>query len=122
VQSGGFNSPIRFGGCVDISPEDLTQLGIDEGEVVRVTSRRGSVLAPARRDPGLRPGLLFMACNFPDDVDVNSLTIEANDPISGTAEFKATAVKVEKTNEVPTGERNIFTKPNREKQDSVPAE
>lgn len=96
VQSGGFNSPIRFGGCVDFSPEDLARLGIDEGEVVRVSSRRGSVLAPARLDPGLRPGLLFMACNFPDDVDVNSLTIEANCPIAKTAEFKATAVKVEK--------------------------
>lgn len=101
VQSGGFNSPIRLGGCVDISPEDLVRLGIDDGEVVRVTSRRGSVLAPARRDPGLRPGLLFMACNFPDDVDVNSLTIEANDPIAKTAEFKATAVKVEKITDDP---------------------
>ncbi len=40
-----------------------------------------------------------MACNFPDEMDVNALTIEANDPISKTAEFKATAVKVEKTNE-----------------------
>jgi formate dehydrogenase major subunit len=107
VQSGGFNSPIRLGGCVDISPEDMARLGINDGEVVRVTSRRGSVLAPARRDPALRPGLLFMACNFPDDVDVNALTIEANDPIAGTAEFKATAVKVEKTNDDPTREKRV---------------
>ncbi len=99
VQSEGFNSPLRLGGCIDISPEDLKRLGIHDGEVVRVSSRRGSVLAPARRDPALRPGLLFMACNFPDEVDVNLLTIEANDPIAGTAEFKATAVRVEKTND-----------------------
>jgi len=99
VQSGGFNSPIRFGGCVDISPEDMARMGMAEDEVVRVTSRRGSVLAPVRCDPGLRPGLLFMACNFPDDVDVNALTIEAHDPIAKTAEFKATAVRVEKTQE-----------------------
>jgi len=106
VQSGGLSSPLRFGGCVDMSPEDLARLGIEEAEVVRVTSRRGSVLAPARCDPGLRPGLLFMACNFPDDVDVNSLTIEANDPISGTAEFKATAVKVEKiSDDLPRADR-----------------
>jgi formate dehydrogenase major subunit len=110
VQSGGFNSPIRFGACVDLSPEDMARLDVSEGEWVRVTSRRGSVLAPVRKEPGLRPGLLFMACNFPDEVDVNSLTIEANDPISGTAEFKATAVRVEKTNEVPTWERNRFAK------------
>lgn len=110
VQSGGFNSPIRFGACIDLSPEDMARLDVREGEWVRVTSRRGSVLAPVRLDSGLRPGLLFMACNFPDEVDVNSLTIEENDPISGTAEFKATAVRVEKTNEVPTWERNVFVK------------
>ncbi len=67
---------------------------------MRVGSRRGSVLAPVRKDLGLRPGLLFMACNFLDEVDVNLLTIEENDPIAGTAEFKATAVRVEKTNEL----------------------
>jgi formate dehydrogenase major subunit len=124
VQSGGFNSPIRFGGCVDISPEDMARLDINEWEVVRVTSRRGSVLAPARREPGLRPGLLFMACNFPDEVDVNSLTIEANDPISGTAEFKATAVKVEKTNEDLTKKTPVADSVDRERQDGelVPAE
>ena len=110
VQSGGFNSPIRFGACIDLSPEDMVRLDVSEGEWVRVTSRRGSVLAPVRKEPALRPGLLFMACNFPDEVDVNALTIEANDPISGTAEFKATAVRVEKTNEVPTWERNVFAK------------
>ena len=110
VQSGGFNSPIRFGACVDLSPEDMAQLDVHEGEWVRVTSRRGSVLAPVRKEPGLRPGLLFMACNFPDEVDVNALTIEENDPLSGTAEFKATAVRVEKTNEAPTWERNVFVK------------
>lgn len=120
VQSGGFNSPIRFGACVDLSPEDMARLDVNEGEWVRISSRRGSVLAPARKEPGLRPGLLFMACNFPDEVDVNALTIEANDPIAGTAEFKATAVRIEKTNEIPTWERNVFAKSNREKQGLEP--
>jgi anaerobic selenocysteine-containing dehydrogenase len=44
----------------------------------------------------LRPGLAFMTMHFPDQVDVNALTIEANDPKSGTAEFKATAIRIEK--------------------------
>jgi predicted molibdopterin-dependent oxidoreductase YjgC len=122
VQTGGFKSPIRFGACVDLSPEDMARLDVHEGEWVRISSRRGSVLAPVRKESGLRPGLLFMACNFPDEVDVNALTIEANDPISGTAEFKATAVRVEKTNEVPTWERNRFEKLGREKQGLVAAE
>ena len=44
-----------------------------------------------RLDPGLRPGLAFMTMHFPDEIDVNILTIDATDPKSGTAEFKATA-------------------------------
>ena len=63
---------------------------------MRVTSRRGSVVAPVRVDRGLRPGLAFMTMHFPDDVDTNRLTIEANDPKSGTAEFKASAIRIER--------------------------
>ena len=54
-----------------------------------------------RLDTGLRPGLAFMTFHFPDQVDVNVLTIDATDPKSGTAEFKATAVRVEKLNGGP---------------------
>ena len=39
-----------------------------------------------------------MTFHFPDEIDVNLLTIDATDPKSGTAEFKATAVRVEKLN------------------------
>ena len=61
-----------------------------------VTSRRGSVEAPARIDRSLRAGLAFMTFHFPDQVETNVLTIDATDPKSGTAEFKATAIRVEK--------------------------
>jgi formate dehydrogenase major subunit len=101
VQSGGFESPTRVGETIDLSPEDAHRLGITEGEVVRITSRRGAVEAPARVDPGLRPGLAFMTMHFPDEVDTNLLTIEATDPKSGTAEFKATAVRVDKLVQAP---------------------
>ena len=63
---------------------------------MRVVSRRGSVEAPVRVDPALRPGLAFMTLHFQDDVPVNQLTIDATDPKSGTAEFKATAIRIEK--------------------------
>ncbi|MGH9282864.1 MAG: molybdopterin dinucleotide binding domain-containing protein, partial [Acidimicrobiales bacterium] len=76
-------------------PADAAALGVVDGSRVRVTSRRGSVVAPARLDPGLAPGLVFMTLHFPDEVDTNRLTIEATDPKSGTAEFKAAAVRVE---------------------------
>jgi anaerobic selenocysteine-containing dehydrogenase len=71
---------------------------VEPGEIVRISSRRGSVDAPVRLDTGLRPGLAFMTFHFPDQVDVNLLTIDATDPRSGTAEFKATAVRVDKLN------------------------
>jgi predicted molibdopterin-dependent oxidoreductase YjgC len=96
VQSGGYASPLRFGETVDLSSEDARRLGIVDGETVRVSSRRGALVAPARIDPGLRAGLVFMTMHFPDDIDINVLTIEASDPKSGTAEFKAAAVRVDK--------------------------
>ncbi len=96
VQSGAFSSPLRAGETIDLSPEDAIRSHVSPGELVRVVSRRGSVEAPVRIDPCLRTGLAFMTFHFPDEVDVNQLTIEANDPKSGTAEFKATAVRIEK--------------------------
>lgn len=96
VQSGGYRYPRRRGETLDLSPEDVARLGLAEGERVRVVSRRGEVEAPVRVDEGLRPGLAFMTLHFQDDVAVNNLTIDAADPKSGTAEFKATAIRVEK--------------------------
>ncbi len=99
MQSGGFSSPLRRGETVDVHPDDGARLGVREGERVRVTSRRGTLVAPVRFDEGLRPGLVFMTLHFPDEVDVNQLTINAVDPRSGTAEFKAAAVRIEKLGE-----------------------
>ena len=96
VQTGGYSSPLRRGESLDLSPEDAESFGVAEGERVRVTSRRGCVEAPVRLDPSLRPGLAFMTLHFPDEVATNQLTIDATDPKSGTAEFKATAIRVEK--------------------------
>ena len=96
VQSGRSRSPKRKLETLDLSPEDGRSMGFDEGERVLISSRRGSVEAPVRFDPGLRPGLAFMTLHFPDQVDINLLIADAWDPKSGTAEFKATAVRVEK--------------------------
>jgi len=96
VQTSGYRSPLRRGERLDISPEDAQRLGVRDGEVVRVSSRRGSVEVPVRLDDGLRPGLTFMTLHFPDDVATNLLTIDATDPKSGTAEFKAAAIRVER--------------------------
>jgi predicted molibdopterin-dependent oxidoreductase YjgC len=96
VQTGSYTSPLRRGESLDISPEDVTTLGLSAGERVRVVSRRGQVEVPIRIDESLRPGLTFMTLHFQDDVATNLLTIDATDPKSGTAEFKATAIRIEK--------------------------
>ena len=102
VQTGGYSSPLHRGETVDMSPEDATDLGVDEGDLVRVTSRRGTVVAPVYIDRGLRGGVVFMTLHFPDAVATNLLTISATDPKSGTAEFKACAVRVEPVRTVPS--------------------
>jgi formate dehydrogenase major subunit len=96
VQTAGYRSPLRRGESIDLAPEDAARLRLADGERVRVVSRRGAVEAPVRIDEALRPGLAFMTFHFPDEVPVNVLTIDASDPKSGTAEFKATAIRVEK--------------------------
>jgi formate dehydrogenase major subunit len=96
VQTEGYASPLRRGESLDISSEDGARFGVADGEVVRAVSRRGSVLVPARYDPTLRPGLVFMTLHFQDDVATNLLTIDAVDPKSGTAEFKAAAIRIER--------------------------
>ena len=99
VQTAGYTSPLRRGESLDISPEDAEAYGLVDGERVRAVSRRGQVDVPVRIDPSLRPGLTFMTLHFQDDVATNLLTIDATDPKSGTAEFKATAIRIEKLGE-----------------------
>jgi len=96
VQTAGYESPLHFGETLDISPEDAARLSIGTGDTVSIRSRRGCVVAPARIDPALRAGMVFMTLHFPDEVATNRLTIDVSDPKSGTAEFKACAVRVEK--------------------------
>jgi len=95
VQTGHFSSPLRQGETIDLHPQDARRLGVSPGEIVRVVSARGGVLAPVRLDDGLRPGLAFMTFHFPDQVATNELTVDAKDPLSGTSEFKAAAVRIE---------------------------
>jgi predicted molibdopterin-dependent oxidoreductase YjgC len=96
VQTSAYQSPLRRGESLDVSPEDADRYGLRDGDLVRVRSRRGAVEVPIRRDEGLRPGLTFMTLHFQDHVATNLLTIDATDPKSGTAEFKATAIRIER--------------------------
>jgi formate dehydrogenase major subunit len=96
VQTGKYNSPIRTGEALEVSTADAEKLGISVGEKVIVSSRRGSIEMTVEIDPNLPLGLAFTTFHFPELVDVNQLTNSAYDPKSGTAEFKAAAIRVEK--------------------------
>ena len=96
VQTGEYSSPLRKGEALLISPEDGKSLGVADGDCVRASSRRGSVEVNVRFDTSLPPGLAFMTLHFPDEVSTNVLTIDATDPKSGTAEFKASAIRIDR--------------------------
>ena len=96
AQTSRYRTPLRKREMLGLSPEDGQRYGLTEGERVRVSSRRGTVEAPVTFDNSLRPGLAFLTVHFPEQVATNILTIDATDPRSGTAEFKATAIRVEK--------------------------
>ena len=96
VQTDKFASPLRHPAALELSPEDGRQYKLSEGERVRVSSRRGSLLAPVHFDSALRPGLAFLSIHDHGQIATNDLTIDAVDAKSGTSEFKATAIRVEK--------------------------
>ena len=96
VQSAWLSTPLRAAEALLVCADDMVRLGLANGERVRVRSRRGEVVVPVRMDDSVRPGLLFMTPHFAEQVATNLLTINATDPVAGTAEFKATAVRVER--------------------------
>ena len=79
----------------DISPEDAQIKRIDDGEKIRVKSRRGEVIVKARVTEQVPKGLVWMAFHFREG-NANWLTNPAFDPDTMTAEYKACAVQVEK--------------------------
>jgi formate dehydrogenase alpha subunit len=82
-------------GVVEISPKDASQLGIAEGDKVKVSSRRGEVVTKARVTEALLPGVVFMTFHFAESA-ANILTNPELDPVSKIPEFKVAAVRVEK--------------------------
>ncbi len=96
VQSSGYESPIRSGHALDVNPTDATRLGIVDGERVLVSSPRGSVEMAVRLEPDLPTGLAFTTFHFPELADTNRLTNDTWDPKSGTSEFKAASIRIDK--------------------------
>ena len=85
-------------GWIEINPEDAKALGVRDGEVVRASTRRGSIDIPARVTPEIIRGVMFIPFHYKEH-PANMLTHNALDPIAKIPEFKACAVRVEKVAE-----------------------
>jgi len=82
-------------GYVEISPTDARNLGIKNGERVKVASRRGEIQVKAKVSRNINRGVVFIPFHFAEAA-ANVLTNPAHDPVAKIPEFKACAVKVEK--------------------------
>jgi formate dehydrogenase major subunit len=79
----------------ELNPEDATRMGVADDDVVRVTSRRGSITTRVTVTDKVPPGTVFMTFHYAES-PVNELTNAEGDPVTMTAEFKVCAVRMEK--------------------------
>jgi nitrate reductase NapA len=84
-------------GYAEMHPDDASALGIRNGEIVRLVSRRGSLTIPVRIDYRAQParGQVFVPF-FDESLPVNELTLDAYCPISGQPDYKKCAVRVQR--------------------------
>ena len=80
---------------MEINPDDASALGVTDGEMVRVVSRRGEVVAKARVTEVSPVGVVFMNFHFAES-PTNLLTNPALDPVSKIPEYKVCAVRTER--------------------------
>jgi assimilatory nitrate reductase catalytic subunit len=94
----------RIGPLVAQYPEPLCEIhprlaeshGIADGDIVRVTSRRGNMTLPARVVATIRPDTIFIPYHWAGRQAANQLTNRALDPMSKIPEYKVSAVRVER--------------------------
>jgi predicted molibdopterin-dependent oxidoreductase YjgC len=77
---------------IELNPVDTDRLGIEEGDLISLRSRRGEVQAKVRKTSRVSPGLAFMAFHWGNS-PVNLLTNSAFDPQAKIPEFKVSSVK-----------------------------
>jgi assimilatory nitrate reductase catalytic subunit len=87
------------GPWVEIHPSTAARVGVADGEAVRVTSRRGSVVLEAKVVATVRADTVFVPYHWARPVAANQLTIARFDPKSWIPAFKSCAVRLERTDE-----------------------
>ncbi len=79
---------------VEIHRRDARKLGIEDGQLVEVVSRRGRVQCRAMVSRQVRRGVIWMPFHFPES-RTNYLTTDAGDKVTGTGEYKVCAARIE---------------------------
>ncbi len=74
---------------------DAQRLGVKDGDLVKVASRRGSVITPVRPGDIVPQGVIFMDFHFAK-ANPNELLGASMDPVSKTPDYKVCAVRIEK--------------------------
>ena len=82
------------GPFVELSDADAEKFHVKDGDRVKVTSRRGSIVLPAKVGSRVDSGVLFIPFHF-WEAAANVLTNPAYDPVAGIPEFKVCAVRLE---------------------------
>jgi formate dehydrogenase alpha subunit len=83
---------------VEINTEDAKRLGIQDKEVVKATTRRGTLNVTAKVTDGIKKNEVFMPFHYVECA-ANKLTHNALDPVAKIPEFKACAIRIEKIKE-----------------------
>jgi formate dehydrogenase alpha subunit len=83
---------------VEIHPTDAARIGVNEADVVRVSSRRGTIVLRAKVSYKTTMGVVFIPFHF-REAAANLLTIDALDPLAKIPEYKACAVRVDPAEE-----------------------
>lgn len=86
---------IRGHEFIEISPEDAFSLDIKDGEMLEISSRRGTVRAEAKLTENSSKGVVYMTFHFVE-TPTNVLTNPALDPVAKIPELKVCAVKITK--------------------------
>ena len=81
---------------VEVHPETALKLGINDGEHVRVRSRRGEGIFPVLVVRTIRPDTIFIPYHWGEQLAANQLTNPALDPTSKIPEYKACSARIEK--------------------------
>jgi len=81
-------------GYLELNPEDAAELGVANGEMAKLVSRRGEIEAKAWVTDRVPRGLVFVPFHYAESA-ANVLTISAIDPQAKIPEFKVCAVRVE---------------------------